>query len=640
VDVVQRVINNNVYFLYADDLNNVRTQTEIQQLIKTHSPPEFYPPMAKWMYCKSTTYQPHLNECGPRTLFALAAMAMHPNPTPEILLPFMHPNLAQILRTWVATSLLLGQVPIPTWDTHATLVHPGHMSCPTYLFPWNHSIQPTGGNKTKQSSKRKTGPTSPATTSSQPHHTPEILPTAPILQGPIKTSTSVAGRIQLTIHDAFKLPPPPDSPEYDAVWGHFPESIDDSSTLRILFTNPKGIKLSSDILETEYSLGRCHSLRVGALCVAESNVNWENLRAFQKFHGLLRKVWKHSKVSKSFIKDEFISENQPGGTVTMVYNKWTSRVIESGEDPFGLGRWSFLTLQGRGNIKVILVTAYRVCKQTVQSVDPRTSTAQQFRVLSQQFREADRLDDPIPRHQFIVDLQGWLEHKTADGYYIILGIDANEAFDSSGGNYTPVDYQIGKPISTKDHDGTLSTLVRTSGLVDPLLIHHPDTPPSPTYDRGKEKRDFLFVSAGLLPYIARTGIFPYNSLFTSDHRPCYLDLDSTALFQEDTPVIGPPQHPGLQLQDPRLVEQYTEELLAQLRYHKVLPKVEQLQKKAEQGIWTQTQTQECEKVDTLVTEAMLKAERAISKKNTDTYQWSPALKAAITTLTGNCASPS
>jgi hypothetical protein len=38
-------------------------------------------------------------------------------------------------------------------------------------------------------------------------------------------------------------------------------------------------------------------------------------------------------------------------------------------------------------------------------------------------------------------------------------------------------------------------------------------------------------------------------------------------------------------------------------------------------------------LDALITEAMLKAERTISKKYTDTYQWSPALKAAITTLT-------
>jgi len=417
------------------------------------------------------------------------------------------------------------------------------------------------------------------------------------------------------------------------VWGHFPDSIDDTDTLRILFANPKGIKLSSDILETEYSLGRCQSLGVGALCVAETNINWDKHHALSKFYGMLRKAWKHSKVSKSFTKDDFLSENQPGGTATMVYNKWTSRVIESEEDPFGLGRWSSLTIRGRGNIRILLVTAYRVCKQTVQSVGPKTPTAQQFRRLSEQFREAERTDDPIPRHQFIVDLQGWLEYKISKGYYVILGIDANEPFNPDGGNYTPVDYQLNQPISIKGHDGTLQTLVRTSGLVDPLLFHHPERPPPPTYDRGKDKIDFIFVSSGLLPYATRSGIFSYNSIFISDHRPCYIDLNSSALFQENTPVISSPQYCGLCVQDPRLVDQYTEELLVQLCYHKILPKAEKLHTKAQSGSWTPENIHEYEKLDNLITEAMLKAERRISKKVTTTYQLSPSLKAAINTIT-------
>jgi len=294
------------------------------------------------------------------------------------------------------------------------------------------------------------------------------------------------------MHDVLKIHKPP-KPEHDDVWGHFPSPIDDDSTLRILFANPRGLKLSSDILETEHSLGRCHSLGVGSLCVAEANINWDNHRALGKFHGMLHKVWKHSKVSKSHTKDAFLSEIQPGGTTTMVYNKWTSRVIESGVDPFGLGRWSFLTIRGRGDIKVLIVTAYRVCKQTVQSAGTKTSTAQQFRQLSAHFRDADMTEDPVPRHQFIVDLQGWLEHKVSESYYIILGIDANEPFYPGKGLYTPVDYQLNHPIPIKGHDGTLSTLVKTSGLVDPLLIHHPEHPPPPTMIEGQKRSiSFLF----------------------------------------------------------------------------------------------------------------------------------------------------
>ncbi|MFN9981286.1 MAG: hypothetical protein ACK53Y_15280, partial [bacterium] len=196
-------------------------------------------------------------------------------------------------------------------------------------------------------------------------------------------------------------------------------------------------------------------------------MNWGNPKVQGKFYGVLRKIWRHTKTSKSYTKEGFTSESQPGGTVTMVCNNWTSRVIEEGVDPFGLGRWSYIVLRGKGSIKILLITAYRVCQQTMNTVGPKTSTAQQFRVLSEQFREANRVDDPIPRHQFIVDLQGWIEHMVEQSYQIILGIDANESFTATAGNYTPVDFTLEKPIPTKGHDGILATLVRTCGLRDP-----------------------------------------------------------------------------------------------------------------------------------------------------------------------------
>jgi hypothetical protein len=37
-------------------------------------------------------------------------MATHPNPTDEILTHLMHPNLAQITRTWIAISIITGKL--------------------------------------------------------------------------------------------------------------------------------------------------------------------------------------------------------------------------------------------------------------------------------------------------------------------------------------------------------------------------------------------------------------------------------------------------------------------------------------------------------------------------------------------------
>jgi hypothetical protein len=67
--------------------------------------------------------------------------------------------------------------------------------------------------------------------------------------------------------------------------------------------------------------------------------------------------------------------------------------------------------------------------------------------------------------------------------------------------------------------------------------------------------------------------------------------------------------------------------------HNLLGKSENLFKVAEAGLWTSAETEGYEKLDRLLTEAMLKAERSISKKFSMMYQWSPRLKEAIHALT-------
>jgi len=334
----------------------------------------------------------------------------------------------------------------------------------------------------------------------------------------------------------------------------------------------------------------------------------------------------------SHLKEHFDSHNQPGGTLTTVVGNWTSRIIERGVDPYNLGRWTYFTLRGRNNIKILLATAYRVCTQTVSSAGPNTSTAQQFRSLSQQFRQANLTYDPKPRHQFIVDLQAWLESKINNGYSIILGIDANEGIRDQTGKFTPLQFSLEQPIPTKGHDCTLSTLLYTCGLIDPLTSQHTEQPPPPTYSRGKERIDYIFISSHLLPAVQRTGIFPYDHIFISDHRPGYIDFNSELLFRDDNQAIALNIYRGLQTFDPRLVTQYEEIVMRQVQYHKLNDKIPQLLQRAENSTWTAEDTQQYEAIDRLLTEAMLSAEQTISKKVSTTYAWSPKLKEAISAL--------
>ncbi len=100
--------------------------------------------------------------------------------------------------------------------------------------------------------------------------------------------------------------------------------------------------------------------------------------------------------------------------------------------------------------------------------------------------------------------------------------------------------QSSTPVVHPKHDGTLETLVRSTGLTDVLRHHHPSPTYPPTYNRGKKRIDLILVSTSLLPSITRSGILPYNSVFQGDHRPCYIDLDAAVAFGGQTSPVCPP----------------------------------------------------------------------------------------------------
>lgn len=74
----------------------------------------------------------------------------------------------------------------------------------------------------------------------------------------------------------------------------------------------------------------------------------------------------HLQVSQCL--EKFKSTYKPGRTTTIVTNNRISRVIDRGEDPFHLGRWSYVTLTGKQNKIITLIMAFRVCKSNVGSV--------------------------------------------------------------------------------------------------------------------------------------------------------------------------------------------------------------------------------------------------------------------------------
>jgi len=75
-----RIISGIVHFYYADDMKHPSTEATIKRYITWHTSPEFSPPTSRWISCQTPQFSPHSNECGPRTLLALAIMICHPSP--------------------------------------------------------------------------------------------------------------------------------------------------------------------------------------------------------------------------------------------------------------------------------------------------------------------------------------------------------------------------------------------------------------------------------------------------------------------------------------------------------------------------------------------------------------------------------
>jgi hypothetical protein len=121
--------------------------------------------------------------------------------------------------------------------------------------------------------------------------------------------------------------------------------------------------------------------------------------------------------------------------------------------------------------------------------------ARQHRILSKKMKSSKECDtDPLPRLQFLLDLQSWISHKILEGHEIILAIDANE--DSMGklGWNCPLQYTLDKPTSCKEHDGSLATMMVSCGLSDPLLMQHAHGTPPPTHSRDASRIDYILVS--------------------------------------------------------------------------------------------------------------------------------------------------
>jgi hypothetical protein len=265
-----------------------------------------------------------------------------------------------------------------------------------------------------------------------------------------------------------------------------------------------------------------------------------------------------ARVEFSTSKAKIERRYKPGGTATAAMGAWTHRVVHAGSDTTGCGRWSYITYGGKCGKRLTYITVYRVCDQT----DPGDTTAWKQQYNIQYEDESARICNIDPHKQTLVDLEcfvNYLRHKEHD---VAIFIDANQndkrcyrpqvhdkQFESDGG------FNIDGHI-----DGSLKTFMESTGLVNALNSKHGSVNVPPTREPGSKVSDYVLVSEGLTPHITSIGMLSQDAVFTSDHRSFFMDLDAVSYFGHEPDVMPVKQLLQLQLDNPRIADEYRQQL--------------------------------------------------------------------------------
>jgi hypothetical protein len=239
--------------------------------------------------------------------------------------------------------------------------------------------------------------------------------------------------------------------------------------------------------------------------LAETNTNWNYKHIRKQLLASTNSV--DENYSIAFTDNQFNpperSSYLPGGCLQLCTGHWTSRIIETINDPRRLGMWTGHKFRLRDGKTLSIITAYRPCQQSItDNNNPSiTVTYQQKLILAR-----DKWKDKDPRQLFISDIIKAIKDIEEDPNNLcVLMWDANESID--------------------DATGSIRKITQETTLVDAFSQVAGDPGPISTYSRGRKRIDYILTSQSLVQYISRVG---YESNL-SDHRGMFMDITESIL---------------------------------------------------------------------------------------------------------------
>jgi hypothetical protein len=148
-------------------------------------------------------------------------------------------------------------------------------------------------------------------------------------------------------------------------YGSVPAPIDTSETWRIIGVNVKGLRPFGDMESLITVAERLLALQTDSVAFSETNLEWHTYELRENMHKLFTKAFGAARMEYCTSSDKFErTYHKRGGTTCGDLGQMVHRVIASGRDETGCGRWSQITYAAKESKKMTIIYAYRVCKQT------------------------------------------------------------------------------------------------------------------------------------------------------------------------------------------------------------------------------------------------------------------------------------
>jgi hypothetical protein len=358
-----------------------------------------------------------------------------------------------------------------------------------------------------------------------------------------------------------------------------------SNVFRIGVLNIGGFPVDGQSAKLEELRMYISNCRLDVIGLTECNAHWKMIPVQNSMAERTRGWWESLHINSAYYSGyQSLAKFQAGGVSLWSVNKGAHRVMESGQDGRGLGRWAWTKYRGRHNINLRIVTAYR----PVMNRTGVLSVWNQQKSYFESIRE-----DRCPREMFVQDLLIEVATWLAAGDQLVIGGDINEDVRKC----------------------SLSRRLKDMGMVEIVTKTHGADGPS-TYNRGSAPIDGIFVSPTLQG--TRCG---YDK-FVWDHRLLWIEVPLTVAFGHNVPPTIRAVARRLKCEDPRIVKKYLAEYETWIDHFGLLEKAQRLQEGAASSPeWLLKP--EYDRLDKIRYDAMMFADKHCRKLKMGAKQWTP-----------------